>query len=427
MKQFNQSIDAYNEAVDLMPGGVNSPVRAFKSVGMTPIFMESGKGSKITDVDGNEYIDYVLSWGPLILGHAEDNVVKQLQDATIKGTSFGAPTTLENDLAKMVIDRVPSVEMIRMVNSGTEATMSTLRLARGYTGRNKILKFEGNYHGHGDSLLIKAGSGVATLGLPDSPGVPESIAKQTITVPYNDPESVKLAFETYGDDIAAVIVEPVSGNMGVVPPVNNFLQDLREITTQYGALLILDEVMTGFRVGYNCAQGHFDVDADLTCLGKVIGGGLPVGAYGGKREIMEQIAPAGNIYQAGTLSGNPLAMTAGLATLGTLTEDDYEHMNEQVDRLIDGYRKAAEENNIPLQINRAGSMMGVFFTDTPVTNFDEAQTSDLELFKKYYQGMIEEGIFLPPSQFEGLFMSTAHSDEDINKTIKAIEKVFATL
>ncbi|HLR59731.1 MAG TPA: glutamate-1-semialdehyde 2,1-aminomutase [Pseudogracilibacillus sp.] len=427
MKQFNQSIDAYNEAVDLMPGGVNSPVRAFKSVGMTPIFMESGKGSKITDIDGNEYIDYVLSWGPLILGHAEDNVVKQLQNATIKGTSFGAPTTLENDLAKMVIDRVPSVEMIRMVNSGTEATMSTLRLARGYTGRNKILKFEGNYHGHGDSLLIKAGSGVATLGLPDSPGVPESIAKQTITVPYNDPESVKLAFETYGDDIAAVIVEPVSGNMGVVPPINNFLQDLREITTQYGALLILDEVMTGFRVGYNCAQGHFDVDADLTCLGKVIGGGLPVGAYGGKREIMEQIAPAGNIYQAGTLSGNPLAMTAGLATLGALTEDDYEHMNEQVDRLIDGYRKAAEENNIPLQINRAGSMMGVFFTDTPVTNFDEAQTSDLELFKKYYQGMIEEGIFLPPSQFEGLFMSTAHSDEDINKTIKAIEKVFATL
>lgn len=427
MKQFNQSIDAYNEAVDLMPGGVNSPVRAFKSVGMTPIFMESGKGSKITDIDGNEYIDYVLSWGPLILGHAEDNVVKQLHDATIKGTSFGAPTTLENDLAKMVIDRVPSVEMIRMVNSGTEATMSTLRLARGYTGRNKILKFEGNYHGHGDSLLIKAGSGVATLGLPDSPGVPESIAKQTITVPYNDPESVKLAFETYGDDIAAVIVEPVSGNMGVVPPVNNFLQNLREITTQYGALLILDEVMTGFRVGYNCAQGHFDVDADLTCLGKVIGGGLPVGAYGGKREIMEQIAPAGNIYQAGTLSGNPLAMTAGLATLGALTEDDYEHMNEQVDRLIEGYRKAAEENNIPLQINRAGSMMGVFFTDTPVTNFDEAQTSDLELFKKYYQGMIEEGIFLPPSQFEGLFMSTAHSDEDINKTIKAIEKVFATL
>lgn len=427
MKKFNQSIDAYKEAVDLMPGGVNSPVRAFKSVGMSPIFMELGKGSKITDVDGNEYIDYVLSWGPLILGHAEDNVVKKLQDAAVKGTSFGAPTTLENELAQMVIDRVPSVEMIRMVNSGTEATMSALRLARGYTGRSKILKFEGNYHGHGDSLLIKAGSGVATLGLPDSPGVPESIAKQTITVPYNDAESVKLAFENFGDDIAAVIVEPVSGNMGVVPPVDNFLQKLRDITTEYGSLLILDEVMTGFRVGYNCAQGHFDVDADITCLGKVIGGGLPVGAYGGKRKIMEQIAPAGNIYQAGTLSGNPLAMTAGLATLGALTEDDYVKMNKKVDRLVEGYREAAEKNIIPLQINRAGSMVGVFFTDIPVTNFEEAQTSDLDLFKKYYQGMIEAGVFLPPSQFEGLFMSTAHSDDDIEQTIQAVEKVFATL
>lgn len=427
MKKFDQSIDAYKEAVDLMPGGVNSPVRAFKSVGMSPIFMESGKGSKITDIDGNEYIDYVLSWGPLLLGHAEDNVVKKLQDATAKGTSFGAPTTLENDLANMVIDRVPSVEMLRMVNSGTEATMSALRVARGYTGRSKILKFEGNFHGHGDSLLIKAGSGVATLGLPDSPGVPESIAKQTITVPYNDPESVKQAFETYGDDIAAVIIEPVSGNMGVVPPVNNFLQYLRDITTEYSALLILDEVMTGFRVGYNCAQAHFNVDPDLTCLGKVIGGGLPVGAYGGKRKIMEHVAPTGNIYQAGTLSGNPLAMTAGLATLGAVSEDDYTLMNQKVDRLVEGYRAAADKNNIDLQINRAGSMMGVFFTDQPVTNFDEAQTSDLELFKKYYQGMIEEGIFLPPSQFEGLFMSTAHTDEDIEQTIKAIDKVFATL
>ena len=427
MKKFDQSIDAYKEAVDLMPGGVNSPVRAFKSVGMSPIFMESGKGSKITDIDGNEYIDYVLSWGPLLLGHAEDNVVKKLQDATAKGTSFGAPTTLENDLANMVIDRVPSVEMLRMVNSGTEATMSALRVARGYTGRSKILKFEGNFHGHGDSLLIKAGSGVATLGLPDSPGVPESIAKQTITVPYNDPESVKQAFETYGDDIAAVIIEPVSGNMGVVPPVNNFLQYLRDITTEYSALLILDEVMTGFRVGYNCAQAHFNVDPDLTCLGKVIGGGLPVGAYGGKHKIMEHVAPTGNIYQAGTLSGNPLAMTAGLATLGAVSEDDYTLMNQKVDRLVEGYRAAADKNNIDLQINRAGSMMGVFFTDQPVTNFDEAQTSDLELFKKYYQGMIEEGIFLPPSQFEGLFMSTAHTDEDIEQTIKAIDKVFATL
>ncbi len=427
MKTFNHSIDAYKEAVDLLPGGVNSPVRAFKSVGMSPIFMESGKGSKITDIDGNEYIDYVLSWGPLILGHADDNVVKKLQEATMKGTSFGAPTTLENELAKMVIDRVPSVEMVRMVNSGTEATMSALRLARGYTGRSKILKFEGNYHGHGDSLLIKAGSGVATLGLPDSPGVPESVAKQTITVPYNDTKSVKAAFEAYGDDIAAVIVEPVSGNMGVVPPHESFLHDLRSITTEYGSLLIIDEVMTGFRVGYNCAQGYYNVDADITCLGKVIGGGLPVGAYGGKREIMEHIAPAGNIYQAGTLSGNPLAMVAGLATLGALSEADYEEMNKKVDRLIKGYREAADKNNIPLQINRAGSMMGVFFTDEPVTNFEQAQTSDLQLFKKYYQGMIEEGIFLPPSQFEGLFMSTAHTDKDIDDTISAIEKVFATL
>ena len=427
MKKFDQSIDAYKEAVDLMPGGVNSPVRAFKSVGMSPIFMKSGKGSKITDIDDNEYIDYVLSWGPLILGHADKNVVDKLKEVAEKGTSFGAPSTLESDLAKMVIDRVPSLEMVRMVNSGTEATMSVLRLARGYTKRNKILKFEGNYHGHGDSLLIKAGSGVATLGLPDSPGVPESVAKQTITVPYNDPESVRLAFENYGEDIAAVIVEPVSGNMGVVPPVNNFLQELREITTEYGALLIFDEVMTGFRVGYNCAQGHFNVDPDITCLGKVIGGGLPVGAYGGKREIMERIAPAGDIYQAGTLSGNPLAMTAGLETLGALSENTYVEMNKKVDRLVEGYRIAADKYDIPLQINRAGSMMGVFFTDKPVINFEDAQTSDLEMFKNYYQGMIQEGIFLPPSQFEGLFMSAVHSDEDIEKTINAIDTVFSKL
>src|SRR5699024_9573945 len=305
--KFTHSEDAYKEAVDLMPGGVNSPVRAFASVGMSPIFMDVGKGSKIRDVDGNEYIDYVLSWGPLILGHADERVVSQLKTAAEKGTSFGAPTIMENKVAELVMERVPSIEMIRMVNSGTEATMSALRLARGYTGRDLILKFAGNYHGHGDSLLIKAGSGVATLGLPDSPGVPESVAKQTITVPYNDTKSVKAAFEAYGDDIAAVIVEPVSGNMGVVPPHESFLHDLRNITTEYGSLLIIDEVMTGFRVGYNCAQGYYNVDADITCLGKVIGGGLPVGAYGGKREIMEHIAPAGNIYQAGTLSGNPLA------------------------------------------------------------------------------------------------------------------------
>src|SRR5690625_4604211 len=424
---FTYSEDAYKEAVDLMPGGVNSPVRAFASVGMSPIFMEKGKGSKIVDVDGNEYIDYVLSWGPLILGHADDRVVSQLKAVAEKGTSFGAPTVLESKVAKLVMERVPSIEMLRMVNSGTEATMSALRLARGYTGRNLILKFSGNYHGHGDSLLIKAGSGVATLGLPDSPGVPESVAKNTITVPYNDSASVKEAFEQYGEQIAAVIVEPVSGNMGVVPPVVTFLQDLRDITKEHGSLLIFDEVMTGFRVGYHCAQGYFDIEPDITCLGKVIGGGLPVGAYGGKRELMENIAPAGSIYQAGTLSGNPLAMTAGYETLKALEPSTYDEMNRKVDKLIDGFKQAAETYDVPLQVNRAGSMVGFFFTKEEVTNYETAETSDLELFKKYYQGMIREGIFLPPSQFEGLFLSTAHSDADIDKTIQAVNNVFKSL
>lgn len=424
---FSKSIDAYKEAVDLMPGGVNSPVRAFASVGMSPIFMEKGKGSKIVDIDGNEYIDYVLSWGPLILGHADDRVVHALQEAATLGTSFGAPTLLENKVAQLVQERVPSIEMVRMVNSGTEATMSALRVARGYTGRDIILKFAGNYHGHGDSLLIKAGSGVATLGLPDSPGVPDSVAKNTITVPYNDSASVQEAFELYGDQIAAVIVEPVSGNMGVVPPVGNFLQDLRDVTKEYGALLIFDEVMTGFRVGYHCAQGHFGIEPDMTCLGKVIGGGLPVGAYGGKREVMENVAPSGSIYQAGTLSGNPLAMTAGYETLKALQPSTYDEMNRKVDTLIGGFKQAAEKHEIPLQVNRAGSMVGFFFTKEQVTNFEMAETADLERFKKYYQGMIEEGIFLPPSQFEGLFLSTAHSDADIDKTIQAVNRVFANI
>ena len=425
--KFTHSEDAYKEAVDLMPGGVNSPVRAFASVGMSPIFMDEGKGSKIRDVDGNEYIDYVLSWGPLILGHADERVVSQLKTAAEKGTSFGAPTIMENKVAELVMERVPSIEMIRMVNSGTEATMSALRLARGYTGRDLILKFAGNYHGHGDSLLIKAGSGVATLGLPDSPGVPKGVAKNTITVSYNDSDSVREAFKQYGDQIAGVIVEPVSGNMGVVPPVGTFLQDLREITKEHGALLIFDEVMTGFRVGYHSAQGYFDIEPDLTCLGKVIGGGLPVGAYGGKREIMEKVAPAGSIYQAGTLSGNPLAMTAGYETLKALEPSTYDDLNRKVDKLVEGYEQAAEKYHIPLQVNRAGSMVGFFFTDKQVVDYDTASTSDLELFKKYYQGMIKEGIFLPPSQFEGLFLSTAHSNEDINRTLEAVKRVFAEI
>ncbi|KKE80512.1 glutamate-1-semialdehyde 2,1-aminomutase [Oceanobacillus caeni] len=427
MRNFEKSHEIYEEAVNLLPGGVNSPVRAFKSVNMAPIVMESGKGSKIYDADGNEYIDYVLSWGPLILGHANDRVVGKLKEVVEKGTSFGANTEIENKLAKLVIERVPSIEMVRMVNSGTEATMSAIRLARGYTGRDLIMKFEGSYHGHGDSLLIKAGSGVATLGLPDSPGVPSSIASNTITVPFNDLDSVKLAFEKYGKNIAAVIMEPVCGNMGVVPPENAFLQEMRKITEQNGSLLIFDEVMTGFRVGYHSAQGYFDVNPDLTCLGKVIGGGLPVGAFGGKREIMEQIAPVGPIYQAGTLSGNPLAMTAGFETISALTKQSYEEINKKADRLVEGFKQAAEDYEIPLHINRAGSMLGVFFTNEKVVNFDAAKTSNLEYFSKYYQAMIEEGIFLPPSQFEGLFLSTEHTDADIEKTIEAIRKAFSKL
>ncbi|MFT0799885.1 glutamate-1-semialdehyde 2,1-aminomutase [Bacillus swezeyi] len=427
MRSYEKSKAAFEEAKRVMPGGVNSPVRAFKSVNMDPIFMERGKGSKIYDIDGNEYIDYVLSWGPLILGHSNEKVVSGIQKTAEHGTSFGAPTKVETELAELVIDRVPSIEIVRMVSSGTEATMSALRLARGYTGRNKIVKFEGCYHGHGDSLLIKAGSGVATLGLPDSPGVPESIAKNTITVPYNDLESMKLVFQEYGDDIAGVIVEPVAGNMGVVPPVKGFLEGLRELTETYGALLIFDEVMTGFRVDYNCAQGYFGVTPDLTCLGKVIGGGLPVGAYGGKAEIMEKIAPSGPIYQAGTLSGNPLAMTAGLETLKQLTPDSYREFSRKADRLEKGISEAAGRNGIPHTFNRAGSMIGFFFTNEPVINYDTAKQSDLNLFADYYKGMADEGVFLPPSQFEGLFLSTAHTDEDIEHTITAAERVFSQI
>ena len=421
---LEQSIRHYKDAVELMPGGVNSPVRAFKSVQMDPIYIEEGQGATMTDIDGNSYIDYVLSWGPLILGHADEQVVNALQTVTAKGTSFGMPSVLENKLAQLVIDRVPSIEKVRMVSSGTEATLSALRLARGYTKRNLILKFEGCYHGHSDSLLIKAGSGVATLGLPDSPGVPEGIAKNTITVPYNDVESLKLAFSKFGDDIAGVIVEPVAGNMGVVPPVEGFLQSLREITTEHGALLIFDEVMTGFRVGYHCAQGYFNVTPDLTCLGKVIGGGLPVGAYGGKKEIMEHIAPDGPIYQAGTLSGNPLAMTAGYETLSQLTEESYEHFNQLGDLLEEGLIRLKEKYNIPLTVNRAGSMIGFFLTNEEVKNFETAQSSDLDLFAKLYQALIEEGIFLPPSQFEGMFLSTKHTEDHIKETLNAFDRAF---
>lgn len=427
MRSYEKSKLAFEKAKRVLPGGVNSPVRAFKSVGMNPVFMARGEGAKIYDIDGNEYIDYVLSWGPLILGHADEHVVEELKKAAEMGTSFGAPTELETKLAALVIERVPSIEVVRMVNSGTEATMSALRLARGYTGRNKIVKFEGCYHGHGDSLLIKAGSGVATLGLPDSPGVPESVAQNTITVPFNDLDTLKLVFEKFGEDIAGVIVEPVAGNMGVVPPQPGFLEGVRKLTEQYGSLLIFDEVMTGFRVDYHSAQGRFGITPDITCLGKVIGGGLPVGAYGGKREIMEKIAPAGPIYQAGTLSGNPLAMTAGYATLSQLVPESYERMEKLGRMLLDGLSEAAKKYGIPHTTNQAGSMIGFFFTDKEVKNFADASTSNLDYFAKFFREMLNQGISLPPSQFEGFFLSTKHTEEHIEQTIAAAEVAFSKL
>lgn len=398
---------------------MNSPVRAFKSVGLTPAYIERAEGSRLYDIDGNVFVDYVCSWGPLIMGHAHPEVVRAIQETAAKGTSFGAPTEIETAMAKLVCERVPSVDIVRMVNSGTEATMSAIRLARGITKRSKIVKFEGSYHGHGDSLLIKAGSGVATLGLPDSPGVPEGVASNTIAVPYNDLEAVKLAFDRYGEDIACVIVEPVAGNMGVVPPQEGFLEGLRHLTEQYGSLLIFDEVMTGFRVGYSCAQGLFGVTPDLTCFGKVIGGGLPVGAYGGKREYMEQIAPSGPIYQAGTLSGNPLAMAAGYTTLSLLTPEVYAELDRKGAKLEAGFIRNAQELGVPCTINRVGSMVCPFFTNEPVTNFDTARTSNQEMFRTYFKYLLDEGVNVAPSQFEGMFVSAAHTDEDIEFTIQA--------
>ncbi|ALP37871.1 glutamate-1-semialdehyde aminotransferase [Paenibacillus sp. IHB B 3084] len=410
---------AFDEAKQYIPGGVNSPVRAFKAVGITPVYIDRGEGSQVYDIDGQSYIDYVCSWGPLIMGHAHPEVVKALQAAVVKGTSFGAPTLAETEMAKLVCERVPSVDIVRMVNSGTEATMSAIRLARGFTSRSKILKFEGSYHGHADSLLIKAGSGVATLGLPDSPGVPEAVATHTITVPYNDLASVKLAFEKFGEEIAAIIVEPIAGNMGVVPPQPGFLEGLREVTRQYGSLLIFDEVMTGFRVGLHSAQGRFGVTPDLTCLGKVIGGGLPVGAYGGRRDIMEQIAPSGPIYQAGTLSGNPLAMAAGYSTLKLLTPEVYDRLEERAARLQAGFERNARELGIPVTINRVGSMVCPFFTEEKVVNFDTAKTSNQDHFRRYFTELVNEGVSVAPSQFEGMFVSGVHTVEDIDATIEA--------
>jgi glutamate-1-semialdehyde 2,1-aminomutase len=415
----SRSKAAFERAKRVIPGGVNSPVRAFKSVGLTPLVIERGAGSRITDIDGQTYIDYVLSWGPLIAGHAHPEVVEAIKRTAEKGTSFGAPTELETLMAELVCERVPSVDVVRMVNSGTEATMSALRLARGYTKRSKILKFEGSYHGHADSLLIKAGSGVATLGLPDSPGVPESVAAHTLTVPFNDLASVKLVFERYGEEIAAIIVEPIAGNMGVVPPLPGFLSGLRELTTNYGSLLIFDEVMTGFRVHRHCAQGLYGITPDLTCLGKVIGGGLPVGAYGGKREIMEQMAPVGPIYQAGTLSGNPLAMAAGYTTLKLMTEEAYQLLERLSIRLQAGLMRNAQQTGIPMTLNRVGSMICPFFTEKHVINYEVAKTANTERFRTVFRRLLDNGVNIAPSPFEGWFVSTAHTNDDIDQTIEA--------
>ncbi len=425
---IDKSRALFKEATRYLVGGVNSPVRAFKSVNAEPIFIERGKGSRIFDVDGNSYIDYVLSWGPLILGHTNDQIINAIKGISNYGTSFGAPTEIEIDMAKAVVEAVPSIEMVRFVNSGTEATMSAIRLARGYTGKNKIVKFEGCYHGHGDSLLVSAGSGVATLGIPEAPGIPEEIAKLTIVLPYNDIEAVKEAFKKYGDDIACVIIEPVAGNMGVIAPAKEFHKELREITEQYGALLIWDEVMTGFRLAYGGAQELYDIKPDLTTLGKVIGGGLPVGAYGGKREIMENVAPVGSVYQAGTLSGNPLAMAAGLKQLDILKETNpYKELDKKGELLEEGINFLIQKYNIKARVNRVGSMITLFFTDKEVKNFSDAKSCDLDKFSKFFREMLSRGVYLPASQFEAWFLSTSHTEDDIKETLDKIEDVFKIL
>ncbi len=411
-----------------MPGGVSSPVRAFKSVGGQPIVFDSVRGAYIWDVDGNQYIDYVGTWGPAICGHAHPEVIEALHKALEKGTSFGAPCALENVLAEMVIDAVPSIEMVRFVNSGTEACMAVLRLMRAFTGRDKVIKFEGCYHGHADMFLVKAGSGVATLGLPDSPGVPKSVTSSTLTAPYNDLEAVKALFAENPDQIAGVILEPVVGNAGFIPPDAGFLEGLRILTQENGALLVFDEVMTGFRIAYGGAQAKFGITPDLTTLGKIIGGGLPVGAYGGRRDIMSMVAPAGPMYQAGTLSGNPLAMTAGIKTLELLQKPGtYEYLEKITKKLADGLLQIAKETGHAVCGGNISAMFGLFFTGGPVHNYEDAKKSELSKFSRFHRGMLERGVYLAPSQFEAGFTSLAHSDEDTDRTLAAAREVMASL
>lgn len=418
------SSDLFKRAKEVMPGGVNSPVRAFRAVGSDPLFIKKANGSKIYDADGHEYIDYICSWGPMILGHNHPIILDAVAKAIQNGLSYGAPTENEVLIGELIRKMVPNVEMIRMVNSGTEAVMSAIRVARGFTGRNKIIKFEGCYHGHSDSMLVKAGSGLLTEGTPDSLGVPKNATQDTLTAEYNNIESVRKFFENNKDEIAAVIVEPVAANMGVVPPKKEFLEGLRAICTENKTILIFDEVITGFRLARGGAQEYFGIEADLVTYGKIIGGGMPVGAYGGRREIMEYVSPLGGVYQAGTLSGNPVAMTAGLAQLTMLYENPeiYEKINKTTEKLAEGFRTIAAKYNAPISVNVAGSLMCPFFTDKKVENYNDAKTSDTEAYAKYFNSIEERGIYIAPSQFEAMFMSYAHSDEDIDKTLQAAEE-----
>jgi len=425
---YQKSAKLYAEACALIPGGVNSPVRAFKAVGATPVFIAKGDGALIYDADGNSYIDYVGSWGPLILGHRHPAVTAALQECLETGVSFGAPTERETELARLIVDALPAMDMVRLVNSGTEATMSAIRLARGYTGRHKIIKFAGCYHGHADFLLIKAGSGALTLGVPTSPGIPPGTAENTIVATFNNLEQLEEIFAAAGEEIAAVILEPAAGNMGLVPPASGFLAGLRALTARYGALLIFDEVMTGFRVAYGGAQVRYNIEPDLTCLGKVIGGGLPVGAYGGKAEIMSLVAPAGPVYQAGTLSGNPLAVSAGIATLRELQKPGvYEKLETQSAKLDSGLRAAAAAAGLTLTFNRVGSMLCTFFTPEPVTDYETATKSDTDMFAAFFRAMLAEGIYLAPAQFEAAFVSLAHTEQQIDRTIEAARSAFKKL
>ena len=423
-----KSLEAWDKSQHFIPGGVNSPVRNFSKVGGNPRFIQRGAGSKVYDIDGNQYIDYVASWGPLILGHADPRVIEAIKGTMVNGTSFGAPTTQETELAEIIVNAVPSIEKVRMVSSGTEATMSAIRLARGYAGRDKVIKIEGCYHGHVDSLLAEAGSGVATFGLPECEGIPADFTRHTLVVPFNDANAVRRTIEAHPDQIACLILEPIMGNMGIIPPQDGYLNKLREITSEHGVVLIFDEVITGFRVAYGGAQSLYGVIPDMTCLGKIIGGGMPVGAYGGKEEIMRHIAPEGGVYQAGTLSGNPLAMSAGIAALKALAEPGvYEQLESRASLLAGGLQDATERHGIDAFHSRVGSMMMLFFTDAEVINANGARTSDTERYSRYFGGLLEKGIYAAPSQFEAGFVSLAHSETDIDTTVRAANEALSAL